>query len=135
MAGLADGRQWRGIRADLGCLLQQRAFGLELHHVSAPAHRHLEGQGTFPVFNVKGTGTIEFHRNGRVDFAHDYGGLGGNQGSGSWEVEHAEEEKYVLTIVADLSPDEKVGWSITFEGDDKFVIEGFDDMPYTMERQ
>ncbi len=96
-----------------------------------------KGGGKFMM--VEATATLEFRSNGRVEIERHYGGLGALSGGGTasanWAVEQVDGEKYVLKVVPDTDPENPIGWSITFDGDDKFSIVGFDDMAYTFERQ
>lgn len=105
-----------------------------------PARLHGKWAGDTEYFVTFNT-AFEFQSNGRVFWKQTFPEaafgvkLPPVEGSGTWTVTRVEGDRYTLTMVNDLSPGEKHGWVIVFNGKDEFTVTGFDDMPITVKRK
>jgi hypothetical protein len=101
-----------------------------------------EGQKEEKFFWGRMDHQIEFKRGGRVTWTQTLKAMPEMplKGAGTWKVDRVEGDKYILHIVNDSEPDRTYGWTLTFEGKDRFTLEeanesGFEFLPLPFERK
>ena len=65
---------------------------------------------------------LQLKANGRYEYTYKGPFVGASTSTGDWRVKLVEGERYILDTVNDGSPDETIGWTVTFEEPDQILL-------------